>query len=228
MKKVYLAGKIYKSNNEDWRTALDIAPHSSIAEFYKEDYGTDRRFNDNHDYKHKEFITNGPFFVACDHGCYHGEGKHGVVGNGCSDENSYTRADVLKISKHQIDSADFIFVWIDSMTAFGTVAEVGYAHANGKKIFTAFANKELAEHYWFMGRMSSSNGCYVDVNEAFEYFVKWSDGKLAKTKSLTVKQIGLLHSVALRNKEELGLENPQKSDIARYTPEFISILWGLV
>ena len=42
------------------------------------------------------FIYVGPFFVSCDHGCYHGNGTHGATNElGCEESFEHSRLDVI-------------------------------------------------------------------------------------------------------------------------------------
>lgn len=112
----------------------------------------------------------GPFFISCDHGCYHGDGKHGVGAvsslhsdewGGCMGEY-YTRDDVLCICKGQIDRAEIVFAYINSNDCYGTLAEIGYAHAKGKDIVIAFSTKKLKTEMWFADKMQQRTGNISD------------------------------------------------------------------
>ena len=155
---VYLAGKIAPN---DWRNRFCY--YRGIPE-HPEDipYGS---------IIVKDNITiTGPFFISCDHGCYHGDGKHGVgaVNSLHSDEwggcmgNYYTRDDVLNICKGQIDKAEIVFAYINCNDCYGTLAEIGYAHAKGKDIVIAFSNEKLRQEMWFADKMQQRTG---DVSE---------------------------------------------------------------
>lgn len=108
----------------------------------------------------------GPFFISCDHRCYHGEGKHGVGAvnslhsnewGGCMG-NFFTRDDVLNICKGQIDRAEIVFAYINKDDCYGTLAEIGYAHAQGKDIVVVFSNDELKKEMWFADKMQQRTG----------------------------------------------------------------------
>ena len=160
---VYLAGKIEKNG---WREKLFDA-RSVGTEGYTL-YGLSNHTEVG--YSGRIEIT-GPFFISCDHGCYHGEGKHGVGAvkheiekhggdphydqddcGGCMGEY-FTRDDVFEISKNQIKRADIVFAYIDSPDCYGTLAEIGYAYALRKDIVIVFSNDELKEKMWFIDKM---------------------------------------------------------------------------
>lgn len=152
----YLAGKILP---HDWRTNFyydsfyEHIPPNALAE-------RSEQVND-------ELTVTGPFFISCDHGCYHGDGKHGVgaVGSIHSDDewggcmgNYFSRDDVLNICKKQIDRADIVFAYIDHNDCYGTLAEIGYAHAKGKDIVIVFSNDALKREMWFADKMQQRTG----------------------------------------------------------------------
>ncbi len=98
---------------------------------------------------HPEFRYAGAFFIGCDHSCGHGAATHGcaatdpcdfAIFNGESAGGCITapagRRDVLTASLTGIRATDLVFVWIDAdfATAYGTLAEIGYAHALHKPI----------------------------------------------------------------------------------------------
>lgn len=146
---VYFAGKISKNG---WRTGwgeLIFEDTENIENLKSFEY----KIND-------EMTYTGPVFIACDHGCYHGKGTHGVGADefgGCCG-NEICREDVLYICKSQIERAEILFAYIDSADCFGTIAEIGFAHAIGKDIFIVFSNKELKEEMWFVDKMQRNTG----------------------------------------------------------------------
>lgn len=155
---VYLAGKI---EEHGWRDMFgDYRSHSL------ERVGPDSNLIVN------DYLTiTGPFFISCDHGCYHGPESHGVLGtywlnnnnefdaekSGCMG-NFYIEDDVLSICKSQIDRAEILFAYIDCEDCYGTLAEIGYAHAKGKEIIVLFKNLELQKQMWFINKMQQNIG----------------------------------------------------------------------
>ena len=145
---VYLAGKIHKNG---WRTSYGtISPEYESVELLASEFEYD--VND-------EMTVTGPVFIECDHGCYHGTGSHGVGadGWGCGG-HEICREDVLYICKSQIDRAEILFAYIDCTDCYGTIAEIGYAHANDKDIIIVFNNEELREEMWFVDKMQRNTG----------------------------------------------------------------------
>ena len=152
----YLAGKIQKHG---WRESF------YYCGFYKQ--MPPNELAERCENVSNELTVTGPFFISCDHGCYHGDGKHGVgaVGSIHSDEewcgcmgNYFSRDDVLSICKRQIDRAEIVFAYIDEGDCYGTLAEIGYAHAIGKDITIVFSNDRLKADMWFVDKMQRHSG----------------------------------------------------------------------
>ena len=159
---VYLAGKI---SFHDWRerfTGYGMAFWEHLAP---------NELAERFEYVNDKLTVTGPFFISCDHGCYHGDGKHGVGAveslhsddewGGCMG-NYYSRHNVLDICKRQIDRAEIVFAYINCDDCYGTLAEIGYAHAKGKDIVIAFGNEKLRREMWFADKMQQRTG---DISE---------------------------------------------------------------
>jgi hypothetical protein len=100
------------------------------------------------------FIYAGPTILES-----HGQCQHGL-GEDCL--NQVLRADVL-------------FAWIDREDTIGTLAEIGAASAQRKPIFIAFANRDLAEHFYFAQHLSWVTVVTPSVSFAWKLFVRWHD-----------------------------------------------------
>lgn len=155
--KIYLAGKI---SANDWRhqivtelrnvdTVKDYKGHVILPDGWPT--LKDAIFGQ-HDYV-------GPYFITSNqHGpTYHGRDKHGNGANGGDFEspvwspsnfeesppdhggdlpdNQETRLQVVRLCLRAIQHADVVFAWIDSMTAYGTLVELGFAVARQKPIW---------------------------------------------------------------------------------------------
>ena len=121
----------------------------------------------------------GPYFISCDHGCYHGSDTHGVGGSldvyeatgghgGSESENGIYRKDVVNWCLGAIDRSDIVFAWIEDKTAYGTIAELGYAKAKGKTIWIAGPEVENGDAYdmwsdlWFSLALANERLPYRD------------------------------------------------------------------
>ena len=98
----------------------------------------------------------GPYFIGCDHGCYHGEKMHGVAANSktiC--EGIGIEAPIVPgLCKRQIDSSNFVFAFIDDPTCYGTLCEIGYAVGRKIPVAVLFANQKLMDDMWFVGEIA--------------------------------------------------------------------------
>src|SRR5262245_44160638 len=81
----------------------------------------------------------GPYFLGCDHGCWHGPGSHGLggYGHGYHDLGELRRESVRDACLVALRRADLVFAWVDTPDCFGTIAEVGYARALGAEVVIA-------------------------------------------------------------------------------------------
>lgn len=107
----------------------------------------------------------GPFFISCDHSCSHSPHSHGA-GQGCqgyfdssvdSNENQESRENqVRRKAINGICDCDVFFVYLglDFSTAFGTMAEIGAAHAWRKKIVMIIHPALKTRDFWFLKTMA--------------------------------------------------------------------------
>ena len=168
--KIYLAGKISKYN---WRNK--ILKDSRIDET-NTPYILEEGF---------EYV--GPYFLSCDHGCYHGYKTHGrriCSTSICSDDyKNETREKTISKCYEWIDNTDILFCWIDDITAYGTFTEIGYASAKKKIIYIACDKKieKSSLDIWFP-LLSSDVLTYEDnIEDAWENFVKWHNNGMVES-----------------------------------------------
>lgn len=152
--RVYMAGKVAK---QDWRHDL-VGPYLRNVELRY-----DRAENLVHPmsaYAIDGLEYAGPFFLADDHGCFHGPHSHGfgalhwpdcavgdvsdevaraserIYGNG--GEWAKTREIIHRSCLNWLQSSDVVFAWVESWDAYGTLVELGYARALGIPIYLCF------------------------------------------------------------------------------------------
>lgn len=95
----------------------------------------------------------GPYFTGCDHACAH-TGDHGfaeepVCGYDCPHDL------VKRLCLEAIGRANIFFAWLggeEVCTAYGTLAELGYAKASGLTVVTAAPVYNYS--LWFAHRMA--------------------------------------------------------------------------
>lgn len=122
----------------------------------------------------------GPYFLSCDHGCYHGKDTHGTTMGRESYEDSHgwtmdpnywsVKDRVQQFCFTAIRSSDLVFAWIDSPDCYGTIAELGYAKAAGVEI--CIAGPEMFNDMWFVYRLAGGFwGIYNSPKEALKSFI---------------------------------------------------------
>ena len=143
---VYLAGKIHMNG---WRKAI-VPKLRDIASNVDDIFGTDCA-----ETVIENLYVTGPFFISCDHGCYHGEGSHGVGADGDGCEGSGVPEDVVpKVCIDQIERSNFVFAFIDDDTCFGTLCEIGYAIGKGIPVAVMLSTEKLRNSMWFVSQMA--------------------------------------------------------------------------
>lgn len=168
--KVYLAGKI-KSNG--WRQQIvDIRNNFGGDEKNKIRNGIEIR------YKNNIYIT-GPFFLSCDHSCYHGDNSHGVGLNSYNDcyglTDNFSEDEVKDICLQQIKKSDVVFAYINDDTCYGTLYELGYAAALNKPILLLFDSDKRRNNMWFIANGAKiakvQNKC-TSIKEDFDNIIE--------------------------------------------------------
>ena len=169
--KVYFAGKVDKN---DWRHR--IAPSIRRLAGSHDTLDQDVLYSFPIETEYNGILYAGPFVIGCDHGCYHGEKTHGcgVEQGTCASQGEVSREQIVFWCTSMIDAADAFFAWIDSTDCYGTLAEIGYAHARGKPIFLSISPR-LGEEYaelWFIRKMAKEVLHIGDPVRGFEQFLR--------------------------------------------------------
>lgn len=136
----YLAGKIGKN---DWRH--EIVPDLRGAIYPDDDQHL--LFDIEYTLDCGLFDYGGPFFVSCDHGCFHGGNNHGVgvISNDGGDDpipaNSIAkrRKRVFGINLRRLERATHVFAYLESADCYGTLIELGYAAMRGTPLTVGFS-----------------------------------------------------------------------------------------
>lgn len=149
VRSVYLAGKI-KPKGEDlgmidnWREKIaDKSYLGNKHEFHSSYNDPDEDTLFRHD-----FAYCGPLF-SDNHGCYI---EH-------------------KRALSQIRRCDIFFAWINSHDAFGTFAEIGFAHSLGKEIYIGYDKSVDHKDMWFLSEMADDYGVFDCPRLAFDSLV---------------------------------------------------------
>jgi|AntAceMinimDraft_12_1070368.scaffolds.fasta_scaffold01772_8 hypothetical protein len=155
---IYLAGKIRK---HCWR-------HRLVS-------GLRQHSWDDGCLPQSDFTYVGPFFVGCDHGCFHNNFSHGSVAirgdNACpgrdvASDFDFSHLEVVNLCLAAVTKADLLFCYIDSNDCHGTVFELGYALAQDVPFVIAFAPgvaSAVENDFWFV--CEKAQWVIYDVNE---------------------------------------------------------------
>lgn len=141
--KLYLAGKI-KKNDFRHRIVPNLRDHDASGGQLKT----------------ASFIYTGPFFTACDHGCYHTPNSHGSIAeNGCmASGDTETRYEVIRRNNAAIDSADLVFAYITTTDCYGTLIEIGRTTITPRRprLAIAFAPGIPVDDFWYCASQADS------------------------------------------------------------------------
>jgi cold shock CspA family protein len=167
-RKIYFAGRV---SPNDWRHSL-VSFDISSADTWRE---TARlKMPDGNIYV-------GPFFVACDHRCYHGNNSHGASDRRGIGEclGVVTQSEIFKKALDGIKSCDLFFAWAgpDFNEAYGTLVEIGLAHSLGKKIVIAY-HPSISSDQWFALECAHEKIVAEDPISAYERASKALQGAL--------------------------------------------------
>jgi len=144
--KVYLAGKVTKNG---WRT--DLVGGAELNGMFLADHEKpwpvlERAIFGEHDYV-------GPFLYGCDHGCFHGDGQHGMTlgeDRACAVEDFFVgRKEIVRRCLDAVRLADLVFCWLEAPEDYGSMVEIGFALALGKKVVIGAQDFDLIESHWF-------------------------------------------------------------------------------
>ena len=153
----YAVGKI---NKNGWRSQFDISMPNDWDEY----------LNVQPVSTHFDFIYTGPFFIRCDHGCSHLTDSHATTS--CGDWE-FRPARVFRQSESQIQRAGFVFAWAgigeDTLdSAYGSLVEIGIAHASCIPILIAHHPQADLRPLWFAVETASAVVCAEKPIQALE------------------------------------------------------------
>lgn len=168
---VYLAGKIEPNG---WRQKIiDIRNNFFGEEKDKIRNGITIKYNDH-------INITGPFFLSCDHSCYHGNNSHGVGLSSYNDcyglSDHFTEDEVKHICLEQIKKSDVIFAYINDDTCYGTLYELGFAAALNKPILLLFDSNKRRKNMWFIAngaKMAMVQDKYTGIKENFDEMIEY-------------------------------------------------------
>ena len=90
----------------------------------------------------------GPYTVNCKHGFFSGNGTHESVGNDGAIDLS--KEDVINENMRALANADLVVAYISTTDCFGTLMEIGWAIAKGKRVSLLLSPDIPVHEYWFI------------------------------------------------------------------------------
>lgn len=209
--KIYLAGKV---GQNDWRNGIVEGLRSECADLFSDPLRPWRTLHRSVAGRHH---YTGPYFISCDHGCFHGESSHGYGANpvpdeyglpacveacahsfnsGCATTHGYNDFD-QEFRRHVVDqcltainNSDVVFAWLDDLTAFGSIFEIGYAIGQGTPVFTFFDlsarkqwydentknsplwfTQEATDYAFYQNELGGYAGYADNIQDAFKAFL---------------------------------------------------------
>ena len=159
--KIYLAGKIGKN---DWRHKIvrglrEICNDQDMHNGFGLKWPImEKAIFQEHDYV-------GPYFIGCNHGCFHAKNGHGIFQTRyCDTPFKYTQEwehknKIIELCQKTISQCDLFFANIEDMTAYGTLVEIGMAKAMKIPIYIYikdYKKNKVFKDIWF-GFLS---GCF--------------------------------------------------------------------
>ena len=174
MKIVYFAGKVSKGGGYRERLLGDSRVMSNGYKCYQVGGG--------------KILYGGPFAIANDHGTYHGNGTHGCIVRGIGQPDSgsvedascfesgeyhlggcvehgttwgFSKKGVIRRCIEQIRSCDAIHCYLNTVSCYGSLVELGYAAALAKPAYIYYAEKaqNWDKHFWFAMNLPNVQYC---------------------------------------------------------------------
>jgi hypothetical protein len=144
---IYLAGKVRGSS--DWRHSIFPALAKLTADCDVVVEWGDTKPHSIPPPLGKEHFYCGPYFAA-EHS---GLGSDHRAGLGVFDKHDAAesrRAEIFRMANEAIERCDLFFAWLDDATCYGTLVEIGIAHARGKRVYVGHKPKHDArDDMWF-------------------------------------------------------------------------------
>jgi hypothetical protein len=152
VKRVYFAGKVKKGGG--YREKL-LGNGRVMSNGYRE-----------YSLHGGRVLYGGPFALGCDHGCCHGDGTHGLMKPGCFGGYAEDLPELVELGSHntyldsgkiigrclkQISSSDAVHCYIETISCYGTLFELGFATAKSLPIYIYYAESQhnWDKHLWF-------------------------------------------------------------------------------
>lgn len=182
--KVYLAGKFSTDNpdNKNWRSAI-VHQYENGAVFCSR---MDRWFNEITGPFPASSASGHDFVIPCTHSLFGYGHRDYSLSTGVLDPKA-----VFDLCMDAISRCTVFFAWIDSLDCYGTLAEIGYAKALGKKIYIGIDEKLEIPWASINDSTMEHGGDFVEQDDL--WFVKRMANKTVVTDSALTAYLQLIN-----------------------------------
>lgn len=165
----------------------------------------------------------GPYFVSCDHGCAHGNESHATIDCSRFVEHAGDEVGPRSFAHEQclraITAADVVLAYIDTLDCYGTLFELGYAHALHKIILVVINSDDLRSPYedmWFAMYASQILGYSNDPGALLR---SWIEGMSVRVDSEAERRFWSAHR-SIKSPDLSGLVTQYKVMDGKYRLDF--------
>lgn len=141
----------------------------------------------------------------------------------------YHASDVSRKCLAAIDCCDIVFAYINSPDCHGTLIELGYARARGKRIWVHFASVDLRREVWFAKSIAhyddtSSAGFERDVSASFKKMCrKWFPEKFSPDGFVYILKAGPYYKIGRTTQidnriKQLKIQLPYEVEVVTHFP----------
>ena len=174
--RIYLAGKI-RNWEDDWRHS--IFQHSFLPNRYESSWVETLLYENafrTHEFPISKnalqggFDCTGPYFAGKHSNAEMVGSPHGLEVRTGNDHDPCDAQRVTELCRNAINQSHWVFAWIASGDAYGTLFELGYAAAKGKRLFVSFASEALRQAMWFAANLAFDCAVSPTPAEAWQEF----------------------------------------------------------
>lgn len=142
-----------------------------------------------------DFELSGPYIVGREQPSYTSNSEFGAEvfsaanSSGTIDPETRdaARRVLLDLNTLLLEAADTLFIWLDAIDAFGTMAEIGQAYGR-KPIFLAFSTEvphEQLNELWYSTHMADKVIFASSPQQAFSEFTAWQKSEASFSRAMT-------------------------------------------
>ena len=199
--KVYLAGKV-RHGDQNWREMLiassgsqPVSTNMTWRQLANRSAPDVFKAISRIPLQHSGFELSGPYIVGREQPSYTSNSEFGAEvfsaanSSGTIDPETRdaARRVLLDLNTLLLEAADAVFVWLDAIDAFGTMAEIGQAYGR-KPIFLAFFKKiphEQLNELWYSTHMADKVIFADTPQQAFSEYVAWQKSHVSRVQAIT-------------------------------------------